>query len=84
MDPLRIAARCLVVFIFLLTVLRISGKRTIRHGSAFDFVLALIIGDLVDDAIWGEVPLSQFVVASATLLLMKISLTWSRSRRIAH
>ena len=79
MDPFRIAVRALTAFFFLLALLRLSGKRTIRHGSAFDFVLALIVGDLVDDAIWGEVPLSQFFVAAATLLLVKISLSWHSS-----
>jgi uncharacterized membrane protein YcaP (DUF421 family) len=70
-----------VAYLFLLLLLRIAGKRTIKQGSPFDFVLALIIGDLVDDAIWAEVAISQFVVAAATLLLMKLVMTLRRLPR---
>lgn len=69
MDPLRIVIRVLFAYVLLLVLLRLAGKRAIRHGSAFDFVLALVIGDLVDNAIWAEVPLAEFAVAATTLLL---------------
>lgn len=75
MDPLRIAIRALTAFVFLLLLLRLSGKRTVHEGTTFDFVLALVIGDLVDDAIWREVPMVQFVVAAVTIVLTKLSLT---------
>jgi uncharacterized membrane protein YcaP (DUF421 family) len=67
MEPSLIAVRALVAYVFLLAILRLSGKRTIALGTPFDFVLALVIGDLVDDLLWAEVPLSQFVVAVVTL-----------------
>jgi uncharacterized membrane protein YcaP (DUF421 family) len=72
MDPLRIAVRCLVAYLFLLAVLRLAGKQSVRHGSTFDFVLALILGDLIDDVLWAEVPVAQFVVATTTLVLLKL------------
>jgi uncharacterized membrane protein YcaP (DUF421 family) len=77
-DPFRIAIRCLAAYVVLLVLLRRAGSRTIRQGTAFDFVLSLTIGDLVDDAIWAEVPLAQFVVAAATLLVAKTMLTWHK------
>lgn len=80
MDPFRIAVRCLIAYIFLLVVMRLAGKRVVRHANAFDFVLALIVGDLVDDALWSEVPVAQFVVATATLIFMKFSLTAHKLR----
>jgi uncharacterized membrane protein YcaP (DUF421 family) len=70
MDPLRIAVRSLAAFVFLLGLLRRAGKRAIAQGTPFDFVLALILGDLVDDLLWAEVPASQFVVAAGTLGLV--------------
>lgn len=73
MDPARIAVRCLASFIALFTLVRISGKRTLSEGTAFDFVLTLVIGDLVDDAIFAEVPFTNFLVAAGTLGLMEIS-----------
>lgn len=77
-DLLRTAFRCVVSYVFLLTSLRVSGKSTIRQGTTFDFVLALVIGDLVDDAVWSDVPLSQFIVASSTLVLTKLMFTMHR------
>ena len=76
MDPLRTAIRCIVAYLFLLVLFRLAGKRSIRSGSPFDFVLALTIGDLIDDAVWAEVPVAQFVVAATTLVLTKLLMTW--------
>jgi uncharacterized membrane protein YcaP (DUF421 family) len=75
MNPFRIGLRSVVAYLILLFLLRVAGKRTVKQVSTFDFVLALIVGDLIDDAIWAEVPIAQFVVASATLLLMKLLMT---------
>jgi uncharacterized membrane protein YcaP (DUF421 family) len=81
MDPLRVAIRCLVAYVFLLALLRLAGKRTVGEGTPFDFVLALIIGDLVDDAIWTEVPVAQFIVATTTLVLAKLAASVHKVRR---
>jgi len=83
MDPLRIAVRAAAAYIYLLVLLRTAGRRAIRHGTTFDFVLALILGDMVDDALWSEVPFAQFAVATATLVLMKLGLT-SHKRLVSH
>jgi uncharacterized membrane protein YcaP (DUF421 family) len=79
MDPFRLVMRCVASYLFLLLLLRLAGKRTIRQGPPFDFVLALVIGDLIDDAIWAEIPFTQFVIASATLVLTKLLMTWPRA-----
>ena len=84
MDPLRIAVRAAVAYTFLFALLRIAGKRSVHQGTTFDFVLALILGDMVDDALWSEVPIAQFVVATATLVLMKLTLTLYKSRGAGH
>jgi uncharacterized membrane protein YcaP (DUF421 family) len=79
MDPLRIAVRAAFAFVFLLAMVRISGKRTIKQGTAFDFVLALIFGDLIDDFVWAEVSASTFITAVGTLFVVSIAseaLTW--------
>ena len=69
MDPMRIAIRCFAGFVFLLVMVRLSGKRIISQSTPFDFVLALVIGDLVDDLLFSEVPGSTFVVAAGTLVI---------------
>ena len=70
MGPLGIAARAALSYIVLMVLVRITGKRTIRQGTAFDFTVALIVGDLVDDVIWAEVSSAQFLVACSTLFLL--------------
>jgi uncharacterized membrane protein YcaP (DUF421 family) len=79
MDPFRLVVRSLASYLFLLLLLRLAGKRTITQGPPFDFVLALILGDLIDDAVWAEVPFTQFVVGCATLVLTKLLMTWHRA-----
>jgi uncharacterized membrane protein YcaP (DUF421 family) len=52
----------------LLVIVRVSGKRTVKQGSPFDFTVALVLGDIFDDAVWAEVAMSQFVVACGVLI----------------
>jgi uncharacterized membrane protein YcaP (DUF421 family) len=68
----RVAIRALTAYLFLLALLRLGGRQSIRHGTPFDFVLALILGDLVDNAIWAEVPFAQFAIASTTLVVSRL------------
>ena len=72
MDPLRIAVRALFAFVVLHALLRVSGKRLVAEATGFDFVLALVVGDIVDDLVWAEVPAAQFTVAAATLVLARL------------
>ena len=69
MDPLRIAVRVLLVYVILRAFTRITGKRTVKESSPFDFTVALIVGDMMDDAIWAEVGFATFVVATGVLML---------------
>jgi uncharacterized membrane protein YcaP (DUF421 family) len=80
MDPLRITIRVLAAFIFLMALLRLSGKRTIYQGTAFDFVLALVLGDMIDNAIFNEVPFAEFAVGAITLVGTKLLLTLHKGR----
>lgn len=68
MDPLRIVIRCVFAYVLLLVFVRLSGKRAVKHANTFDFVLALILGDLVDDFLWAEVAASTFLVATGVLM----------------
>jgi len=81
MDPWRIAVRAVFAYVFALVLVRASGKRSVRHGDATSFVLALILGDLFDDALWAEVSMAQFVVASGTLALVHVLATVDAAAR---
>ena len=80
MDPLRIAVRTTIVFLTLLALVRCSGKRTVKQGTPFDFAVALILGDMADDAAFAEVALSQFAVAAGTLLVAHVLIDIARFR----
>ena len=68
MELYKIALRALFAYAFILILMRLSGKRTVAQATPFDFVLALILGDMFDDCFWAEVPVSQFVVGAGFLV----------------
>ena len=72
MSLVAIGVRCLAAYLFLLVLVRLSGKRTVLQGTPFDFVVALILGDMIDDMLWGEVPAGEFIVATTTLFLVHL------------
>jgi len=80
MDPLRIVIRILFAYIVLLALIRLSGKRMVKQGSPFDFTVALIVGDLVDDFLWAEVEGSAFVIAAGMLLAVHTAVDLMRYR----
>jgi uncharacterized membrane protein YcaP (DUF421 family) len=70
MDPLRLIVRVVFAYVFAHVLIRVSGKRTVKQGDSASFVLAVIIGDMFDDLFWAEVPGSQFVIATSSLVLL--------------
>src|SRR5688500_2358757 len=70
-----IAIRCLFAYGFLLLMTRLSGKHTVSEATPFDFVLALILGDIIDDVILAEVEVARFVAAAGTLIFLDVLTT---------
>lgn len=60
--------RGLSVYVFLLIVVRLSGRRTLGEMSAFDFVLLLMIGEATQQALLGE----DFSLINAFLVIMTL------------
>jgi uncharacterized membrane protein YcaP (DUF421 family) len=81
MDLWRIAVRVAFAYAFLLAMVRLSGKQAVGHGRTMDFVLALAMGDMVDNLLWGEVAASQFVVATGTLFISRVLTGMHKARR---
>lgn len=77
---LHVLLRGVILYVYLLIVIRLAGKRTISRGTPFDFIVALIISDLPDDFIWGEVPLAQGLVAISTLMLVHALVLYGGAR----
>lgn len=85
MSYSTVVVRALVAYLWLLLLTRLDGKRGIAEASAFDFVLALVIGDTVDNLLWGEIPPAVFLAATGTLVLthFAVSLAAYASDRVA-
>src|SRR5918992_495196 len=60
--------RAAAVYLFLLLVMRISGKRTLAQVTTFDFVLLLIIGEATQQGLIGD----EFSVTKALLLIVTL------------
>lgn len=65
----HIAVRAIVAYAYLLFIERMSGKRVISQATPFDFIVALILGDLIDDAVWAEVSMAKFAGAVGSIML---------------
>jgi len=66
-----IAIRAACAWVFLLFLLRISGKEAVSQLSGRTLVLALIISDLIDDFVLGVVPAATFIAAAGGLVLVR-------------
>jgi uncharacterized membrane protein YcaP (DUF421 family) len=79
MDPhelLLTAARAAAVYAIMLIVLRLSGKRAIGNFSAFDLLVALMLGEVVDEIIYGDVDFLQGIVPIAIVTLLQVGSSW--------
>ncbi|MBJ6118648.1 DUF421 domain-containing protein [Pontibacter sp. BT310] len=57
-----------VIYVFLLLIFRISGKRTMYDATVFDFVLLLIIAETTQQALLGD----DFSLTNGLLLIMTL------------
>jgi uncharacterized membrane protein YcaP (DUF421 family) len=80
MDPselLLTSARAVAVYALVLIVIRFLGKRTVGNFSAFDLLIALMLGELVDEMIYGDVRFLQGTVAIVTLAALAAVDSWA-------
>ena len=70
------AARAVAVYVFMLVVIRLLGKRTVGNFSAFDLLVALMLGEVVDEIIYGDVSLAKGGVAIGTVALIQYANSW--------
>ena len=70
------ALRGLLVYAVMLVVIRVLGKRTIGNFTAFDLLVALMLGEVVDEIIYGDVTIAQGLVAILVVAAAKYVTTW--------
>ena len=79
MDPRELmltAARAAAVYALMLVVIRALGKRTVGNFSAFDLIVALMLGEVVDEIIYGDVQFMQGTVAIVAIGALAYTDSW--------
>ncbi len=70
------AARAAAVYVLMLIVIRALGKRTVGNFSAFDLIVALMLGEVVDEIIYGDVLFIQGAVAIGAIAVLAYADAW--------
>lgn len=69
------------VYLLLLAMVRVTGRRSLRETTPFDLVLLLIIGEAIQQAlIRQDDSLTHAVIVVATLLLLDVGLSILKQR----
>ena len=79
MDPrelLLTAGRAFVIYVVMLIVVRTLGKRAVGNFAAFDLLVALMLGEVVDEIIYGEVGFSQGILAILVIAGAQAGNSW--------
>jgi uncharacterized membrane protein YcaP (DUF421 family) len=80
-GPLEIILRTAVVYVVLVALLRIAGKREVGQLSILDLVTLLVISDAVQNSMVGEnTTLVGGLLAAATLIILDRGLGFLRDR----
>nr|WP_312662938.1 YetF domain-containing protein [Stenotrophomonas geniculata] len=77
--------RAVVVYVVVLGMVRLSGKRPLGQITPFDVLLVVLLGNAVQNALLGtDTSLGGGLLLAATLILLNYGVGWvsTRSRRI--
>jgi uncharacterized membrane protein YcaP (DUF421 family) len=73
--------RGVAVYLFLLLMLRVAGKRTLAQITTFDFVLLLTISEAAQPALTGSNPtMLDSGIVVMTLIALSILMSWLKER----
>lgn len=76
-DLLRVAVVGTAVYLGVVLLLRISGKRTLAKLNAFDLVVTVALGSILGGALLSEsVSASEGIVAVAVLVALQFLISW--------
>lgn len=74
---MEIVFRAAIVFFFLWSLTRAMGKRELVQMTAFELVLLVVVGDLVQQGVTQEdMSLTGAVIAVGTIALLSVSFSW--------
>lgn len=70
LSVVQMSLRAAVVFVIAVVLVRISKRRFMSRGSAFDLLLAVVLGSIVSRVITGDAPFFAGLAAALTLVAM--------------
>jgi uncharacterized membrane protein YcaP (DUF421 family) len=85
---MEIVLRSAAVFAFLWFVMRVIGKKELTQLSAFELVLLIVIGDLVQQGVTQEdMSVTGAVLATGTIALLVVAMSylgfrWNRTLKV--
>ncbi len=86
LSPLEIVVRATIVYLGVLVLLRLVGRKELARYSPFDFLLILLVSQGLRQTLVGsDKSLTSGFLAVGTLLVLDLLLSWLtfRSRRVA-
>ena len=73
--------RATAIYVVLLLVFRLAGKRSLAQITTFDFILLLVIGEATQQALLGDdFSMTNAVIVIVTLVLLDIGLSLAKRR----
>jgi uncharacterized membrane protein YcaP (DUF421 family) len=87
---MEIVLRSAAVFVFLWFLMRVIGKKELAEISAFELVLLVVIGDLVQQGVTQEdMSVTGAVLATGTIALLVVGMSyagfrWTRARTVVE
>ena len=74
---LIVAGTTAFIYLFLITILRLAGRRQLAQLSALDLIVVLLLGSAVETAmIHGDLSLAAGLVSAGTLIVLNRLLSW--------
>lgn len=67
-ESVQMGARTIVIYIATLAIVRVASKRFLSEATAFDVIVAIMLGSIMSRGINSSTPLVPTVVAGAALL----------------
>lgn len=83
----EIAIRTVVMFVLILTILRLSGRRGVRQLTVFEVAIIISLGSAAGDPMFqGDIPIVHAVMVFICVILVYKSVTWlaSRSQKVTY
>jgi len=82
-----VAGSTTVIYLFLIALLRLFGRRELSQLTLVDLIVVLTLGSAVETSmIHGDVSLPAGLTSASTLMIVNRALTWlfGRSKRLRH